>query len=220
MDTFDFSINYQFQSDLDDENPDRYVNNYDAEILVYKPSGELIKVGRLKFSIILINQIIDHNYDLFHVFDASDSILEFGMEFIDFENSEFNEHFMKHADEDMYLENLCLITEYELLPSFRGRNLGSKMLKDLYTRFGNGVGSIIINSTPFQQTVMNKIDEDQYDDDEFLKALTFEDAEFDEETAQLKINAFFQRSGFKYLTNNYFYINTHFHQPKLMSAEW
>jgi len=220
MDTFDYTINYMLQSDLDDENPDRYVNNYEAEILVYKPSGELIKIGRMYFSTILINQIIDQNYNLFHVFDSSISILDFGLEFIDFENKEYNEHFMKYADKDMYLENICLITEYELIPAFRGKNLGSKILKDLYTRFGNGVGAIIVNSTPFQQTIMNNIDEDQYEDDDFLKALTFEDAEYDEETAQLKIKAFFQRSGFKYLTNNYFYVNTHFDQPKLMAADW
>ena len=208
------------QSDLDNENPDRYVNNYEAEIMVYKPSGEYIKIGRLVFSIILINQIIEQNYDLFHVFDASKPILDFGMKFIDFENGEFNENFMNLADKDMYLDDLCIITDYELLPGFRGKRLGSKILKDLYTRFNNCTGAIIIKAIPFQQTINEKVKSGNYEEDAFTRAMNFEDAEFDEETAQLKLNAFFQRSGFKYLANNYFYINTHFKQPKLMAAEW
>ncbi len=220
MDNFDYTIKYLLKSDLEEENPERYVNHYEAEIFVDKPSGEPIKIGRMFFSIILIDQINNQKYNLFNVFNSSISILDFGLQFIDFKNHEYNEYFMKYADKDMYLENICLITEYELIPAFRGKNLGSKILKDLYTRFGNGVGSIFVSSTPFQQTIMKDIDEDKYEQDDFLKALTFEDAEFDEETAQLKIKAFFQRSGFKYLVRDYFYLNTHFHQPKLMAAEW
>ncbi len=220
MDSFDYTINYQLQSDLDDENPDRYANHYEAEVLVYKPSGELLKIGRMLFSIVLINQIIDQKYNMFHVFNSSAQVMDFGLQFIDFTNNEYNEFFMKYADSDMYLENFLLITEYELLPAFRGKNLGSKILKDLYTRFSYGIGAIFINSTPFQKTNMDNIDEDHYEDDDFLTALSFDDSEFDEETAQLKIKAFFQRSGFKYLVRDYFYINTHFHQPKLMAADW
>ncbi len=220
MDSFEYSINYHLQSSLNEESPDRYVNDYEAEILVYKSSGEFIQIGRVQFNIILVNQVRENNYNLFHVFDASSSILDFGMTYVDFETEEFNDTFMELTNNEMYLDNICLITEYDLLPAFRGKNIGAKIMKDIYLRFSTGVGAFFIKAIPFQSSLDDKGKNRYNEEDEFLKAMNFGDFEFDEETAQYKINAFFQRLGFKYLNDNYFYIDSNFQQPKLMSTDW
>lgn len=220
MESFEYSIKYSLESVINEEAPERYINKYDAEIFVKKLSGENLKVGRLLFDIILVNQAMEHDYYLYDIFDSFEETMLFAEEFIDFDTSDFKQNILDEADDDIFLENICLITELKLLPGFRGKNNGSKIIKDLYNRFSEGVGLFVIKSVPFQSTMVTKMKSGHYDDDAFSKAMKYEDLEFDEEIAQYKLNAFFQKLGFRYLSNDYFYLNTKFIQDKINSIEW
>lgn len=220
MESFEYSIKYCLESVINEEAPERYVNKYDAEIFVTKLSGENLKVGRLLFNIVLVNQATEHDYYLYDIFDSFQETMHFAEEFIDFDTSDFKQNILDEAEDDIFLENICLITELELLPGFRGKNIGSKIIKDLYNRFSEGVGLFVIKSVPFQSSMVTKIKSGYYEDDEFSKAMKYEDLEFDEEIAQYKLNAFFQKLGFRYLSNDYFYLNTKFIQDKINSIEW
>jgi GNAT superfamily N-acetyltransferase len=222
MESFDYAINYRMTSELGDDGIERFINEYNAEIIVSKPSGEKLKIGRLLFSIVLVNRVREEDANLLFVFDSSSTLADFASEFIDFEQEEFNDDFFNSLSDqdDIYLDNICVISELELLPGFRGKGLGAVILKDLYVRFGEWVGAIFISSTPFQNTMIEKMKSGYYEDDEFSKAMKYEDLEFDEESAQYKLNAFFQKLGFKYITNNYFLLNTRYKQPKLMAVDW
>lgn len=220
MESFEYSIKYCLESVINEESPERYVNIYNAEILVEKPSGEKLKVGRLVFNIILVNQVMEHDYHLYDVFDCLQETMTFGEDFIDFKTNEFRQEILNETDVDIFLDNVCLITDFELLPGFRGKNIGAKIIKDLYNRFNGGVGLFVIKSVPFQSTMAKNMKCNHCKDDEFLKAMKYEDLEYDEETAQYKLNAFFQKLGFRYLSNDYFYLNTKFTQKKINNIEW
>jgi len=212
---FDYKITYQLFSELDNSKTNCFINKYKADIFVESPTDEDLKIGQLVFDIILINQIVRYNQPILHICETTPEIFEFANQFIEFDDNEFNEHFNQITNNSIMLNDFCLIKEFKLLPGFRGKSIGPIILKDLYFRFSNAVDFIVIKSMPFQLK-KKRYNDKQHSDDEFLKAMTFDDLVFDEETAQLKLNAFFQKLGFKYVDKNYFLLDTRINQPKLV----
>ncbi len=218
MGSFDYSIKYQLQSTLGEETCNRFINRYTGEIFVDQASSDLI-VGRIHFSLILTNQIREKEFDLKKVLQSTERIKDFSKTFIDPEILEFNDSFLEKLHDPMLLENICLITKLELFPGFRGRRIGGKIIKDLHSRFSYGISLFIAKAVPFQITMIKNRSKGR-DEDKFYESMNFEDTAFDEETAQLKINAFFQRIGFNLFTNNYFFLDNRYAQEKINAIEW
>lgn len=214
---FDYSITYRLFTELDNNSPSCFINKYKADIMVVKPSGEDVKIGQMVFDIVLLNHFLENGLMLKDICQANSELCEFSKLYFDFETEEFNDRFNHITNNSIMLGDFCIIKEFKLLPGFRGKGIGPKILKDLYLRFSSSIDLIVIKSTPFQLKKKHYNDI-QHSDEEFLQAMTFDDLEFDEETAQLKLNAFFQRLGFKYLDLNYFYLDTRIRQPKIMAC--
>ncbi len=218
MGSFDYTIKYQLVSKLGEETTNRFVNHYRGDIFVDTASTEL-PIGRVHFCLLLTNQVREKDFELEKVLISSDEIQDFSNTFIDMEITEFNDSFNDLLSDPMLLENVCLITKLELLPGFRGKKIGAKVIKDLHSRFSYGINLFIMKSVPFQITMIKNRSKGKVDD-KFYESMNFEDTAFDEETAQLKINAFFQRLGFRLFKNNYFFLDNRYAQEKVNAVEW
>ncbi len=218
MGSFDYSIKYQLLSNLGEETTNRFINHYKGEILVDKASTVMV-IGRVHFSLLLTNQVREKDFDLTEVLKSTNYLQDFSNTFIDMEITEFNDSFNDRLSNPMLLENVCIITKLELLPGFRGKRIGEKVMKDLQTRFSYGINLFIAKAVPFQITMIKRRSKGA-EPDEFYDFMNFEDADFDEETAQLKINAFFQRMGFKIFNNNYFFLDNRYVHEKIKAIEW
>ena len=64
--------------------------------------------------------------------------------------SEFNDTLLSLLNDDIFLSNLLIIDRLEILPSYRGRNLGLIIMRRLIQRFSWGVGVIAIKPFPLQ----------------------------------------------------------------------
>ncbi len=218
MGSFDYSIKYQLQSTLGEETCNRFINNYTGEIIVDQATSNIV-IGRIHFSLILTNQVREKNFDMESILQTTEQIKDFTDNFIDMELLDFNDLFLDKLTNPMLFENICLITKLELLPGFRGRRIGAKIIKDLHSRFSYGISLFVAKAVPFQITMIKNRSKGR-DDDKFYEEMNFEDTAFDEETAQLKINAFFQRLGFNYFTKGYFFLDNRYAQEKINAIEW
>ncbi len=203
MGSFDYSINYQLDSDFQEDGACKFINNFKAEIFVQKSSGTPLKVGRFNFSIVLVNQIIELNKSPLDVLQEQEELIHICSKFIRLDNGQFLNDI--NAEQK---GNLCIIHDLDLLPGFRGKGIGVYTLTDFLCRFKSMFSTLCIQVVPFQTSVTKRKRIVGENLDDFTKSMRYEDGSFDEETVQLKLYAFFQKLGFSYYKDNLFYLNT------------
>ncbi len=215
MSTFDYSITYKLNSTLEDDSDCKFINNFEAEVFVDKDSGINMKVGQFKFSVILLSQIQQTRNDLLKTLETQEELIGNCEHFINLETGVFT----NKLDEEIKPGNICIIKELDLLPGFRGKKLGAIVLQDFYCRFQNLFSIITIEVIPFQLITARKKWKAGGKLDDFTQSMRYDDGDFDEETAKLKLFAFFQKLGFKFYTKNLFYLNTSIPQTKILESQ-
>ncbi|MGQ1787331.1 MULTISPECIES: hypothetical protein [unclassified Saccharicrinis] len=212
MSTFDYSIAYHLTSDLQEDKNGKYICNYKADIKVNKSSGDYLKVGQFSFTIILLNQIRHAGLQLIKILEQQEELINPCEQFVKLETGEF-----KNDLKEVIQGNICIIHQLDLLPGFRGKNIGASVIEDFCCRFKSMFSVLAVEVEPFQITTMKKKRKTGGELDEFSKAMKYEDDVFDEETAKLKLFSFFQKVGFSYLKKDWFYMSTSVTKPKAIN---
>ena len=202
MGSFDYSIAYHLISDLQEEASGKFICSYLADIEVKKSSGDNLKIGRFRFSIVLLNQIRSAGHNLLKILETKEELMHIAEKFITLDSCKFVPDL-----KDVESGNVCIVQELSLLPGFRGKGLGAMVMRDFIFRFISIFSVLAVKVVPFQvATVLEKRKTGGVLDD-FSLAMRYEDNVFDEETARLKLFAFFQKLGFTYFKDELFYLS-------------
>jgi GNAT superfamily N-acetyltransferase len=205
MDKDNITIEYRFDSALGRIEEYRYINRYQIEIYNDDDAAEPVLhelIGKVEVSLVLLSLLTDNQMSYFPVFETSQFLCELGEMFIDFKTNDFRGHF---AQEFAGISgNLLAIERFELLPEWRKRNIGKKVIKDIVLRFSGSCAAVMLKAFPLQQ-------EYQYADDrknDWEKKMQFNELTQDEEFANLKMFDYYQKMGLTQLENtDYFYLN-------------
>lgn len=149
-----YRIDYRFSSPIGDIDTSRYITTIYGEVLQdleEEDFGKNVIVGRIKLQLILVSLAFDSQYGLMEIFDNSQSLSEIGEIILDIENNELKEVICEYYD-TTFLENndICIIDRIEILPRFRGKRLGKKIIKDIYNRFSGSCGLFVLKAFPLQ----------------------------------------------------------------------
>jgi GNAT superfamily N-acetyltransferase len=159
-------------------------------------------IGKAEVSLVLLNLMMNQKIPYYQVFDNSQVLSELGETIMDFDENAFREPL---SDEIMSgSRNLLVINRLELLPEWRKKNIGKKIIKDIIWRFSGCCDLIILKAFPLQQ-------EYQYahsQKTEWEQKMQLHDLPQDEELSNYKVFSYYQRMGFTKLENtDYFYLN-------------
>lgn len=206
MSAFDYSIAYHINSDLSDDSPKKYINCIEAKIFVNSLSGKTLQVGRVFLKIVLLTQARKNKYNFQNIFNSYQATKNLARNVLCIPLNDFDAPLTINCSSSDFKTDICLIESIELLPSFRGKGVGKTIISDIIHRFGPMCSAFFVQAVPFQLKVMRNLVDEM---DEFTNQMQYTDAQFDEESAQFKLYAFFQKSSFDLLNDGYFVLENH-----------
>jgi len=131
----------------------RYITEYQIRIYLddtrgaeRKSQGESTEIGRAWVSLFLIGLAMDRQLSLIDVFDESGEYIDLYEHL--FDGEELIPVIQKNYES--FCLNLLYIRRIELLPNWRGKGLGRKLLKDIILRFDGCCGVVVLNAQPLQ----------------------------------------------------------------------
>lgn len=198
-----FTIKYIFNDILREEplgeDPNDFVNKIEFEVYLTDIHGKLSEViAKGQISQILFGLAIDHGYPIFEVMDASESILD--MSGVLFEFGE-DKHFWDKI-EDYFVDEIptnytiCYLEYLEILPNYRGKRIGKKIIKSMMERFYDSCGLWVVKGFPIQHSGV--IQRTAFENlDEWDQKMDYNSFEKDFEKSQYKLFHYFQQLGFQ-----------------------
>ena len=99
-----------------------------------------IMVGKFRLYYVDIDSAIDTGYiDVFDIFDAhSDSTVDYYDSLFDPDTMGFRENLQQLFNHEIFEQSVLIIDRLELLPGYRGKNLGLIIMRRLIQRFSAG----------------------------------------------------------------------------------
>jgi hypothetical protein len=89
--------------------------------------------------------------NLFDIFDAhSDSTAEYDNSLFDPEKADFSDNLRQLLKDEIFGLSLLIIDRLELLPGYRGQNLGLIIMRRLIERFSTSAGVVAIKPFPYK----------------------------------------------------------------------
>lgn len=205
MENYNIKINYRFKSYLGPLESLRYINEYKVKIYsidegVTPTKKELI--GKARLSLILLSLVMNDEMDFYEVFDHSQFLFEIGEAIFDFDKEEFKESLLEEMESSS--ANLLVIDRLELLPQWRHKGIGQKIIKDIILRFSGCCDLVILKAFPLQREVTNN----DTNISKWRKKMQMDKLPEDEEFSFFKVYSYYQKIGFKrYEDSGYFYLN-------------
>lgn len=200
-------LEYSFPSETGITESLRYITEYSIRIYldqyIETGSGERIdsvEIGRAKASLFLVGLGLDTDQSVFDVFDHSIEYINLYEELYD-EHEEYSKAIKGGREIDN--SNVLYIRRVELLPQWRGRGIGKKVLKDIIWRFTGGCGLVVLKSFPlqFEEGILEATDL-------WTQQLLLADLPKRKGSVQKKLDRFYQSVGFRKLADkNWHYLN-------------
>lgn len=141
----------QFLLSADD--PNDYVYSISGRIVEFADEEEDdILVGKFRLYYVDITSAINTGFtDVFEIFDAhSDSTVDYYESLFDPDTVGFSENLQQLFNHEIFEQSVLIFDRLELLPGYRGHNLGLIIMRRLIQRFSAGAGVVAIKPFPLQ----------------------------------------------------------------------
>lgn len=192
MEEFYYRIDYKFTSPLGYLEGSRYVTTISGDIIQEDEDGENVAIaGRITLHIVLVSLAQDNNYDLYEIFDEDAPLFEIGQAIFDFQYGEIKDKIRDYYNGEIVNSDIFVIERIEILPPYRGNNLGKKLLKDIYNRFSGACGLFVLKSFPLQ------FEMGVTENSEWNKQMKLDAFEKNGKKAVQKLKCFYKSCGFE-----------------------
>ena len=134
------------------DDPGDYIYPICGQIAKMDNDESDIAVGKFRMYYVDIASAINTGYiNVFDIFDAhSDSTAEYYDSLFDPDTEGFSKNLQRLFDYEIFEQNVLIIDRLELLPGYRGKNLGLIIMRRLIQRFSAGAGVVAIKPFPLQ----------------------------------------------------------------------
>ena len=114
--------------------------------------GDDILAGKFRLYYVDIASALNTGYtDVFEIFDAhSDSTVDYYESLFDPDTADFSENLQQLFNYEIFEQSVLIFDRLELLPGYRGHNLGLIIMRRLIQRFSAGAGVVAIKPFPLQ----------------------------------------------------------------------
>lgn len=203
MEVQEFTIKYSFNDILKEEPLGTFATDFvnEIEFNVYlndSYSKPTVLIAKGKISQILFSLAADYEFSFYELMNATQAILEMSEMLFDFdEESDFWAKIDAYFQEDVPLnQDICYLDFFEILPNFRKKGIGKKIITSLVERFYSSCGLWILQGVPTQHS--GYLDNIAFEDlDEWDQKMAYDDLDKDFEKSQYKLFNYFQQMGFQ-----------------------
>lgn len=131
------------------EDPGHFIQHIVGDVVATSDAGDEVIAGRFGIFYIDIAGAINEGMPVFDVMDFCDTTSRYYGALFD-GSHEFNKAVKMATRDDLPEMNLLVLDRLELLPQFRGRGRGLKILRQMIHRFSPGAGIVAMNPFPLQ----------------------------------------------------------------------
>lgn len=197
---------FSFTSGVGGLEASRFLNEYVINIKAHHfHDDKEVSIGSGKVILILLGLAVNQNYNPFYIFDSSHSLLELGENIYDFDTYELKEELQEFYNFEILSDNICFLERIEILPKYRSKGLGKKIIKNFVERFSGCCGLYALKAFPLQLEARKEKCQGWY------KKMRLDELEQDEEKAKHKLYSYYRTLGFDQPFNNEYF----FHNPVL-----
>lgn len=185
-------IKYQIESLLDDVDPESYIQEISGEVFIYSETGERrFKAGKIRAFRLNLTYALNNRLHWFDIFDChSNNIYRYYEALIDGEANDYRDSLWDDHREPCDTD-LLIIDRIEILPKYRGQQLGYFVVKDLVVNFGLTCGYVVLEPYPLQFDAEYLNDEKQY----LRMDMAFLDRNL--ERGKTRLAKYYQKIGFR-----------------------
>jgi GNAT superfamily N-acetyltransferase len=191
-------IQYSIESAFMSVGAGRYLQQISG-IIFYSPdmenADEGVEIGKIKADKLLLGEAANNGYRGFDVFDSDALVKEVGDAIYDFEKDDFADATHEHLD--ISFMDLLIVSRLEILPGYRGNDIGKYAIKDLYNNFIGGCGLITLKCFPLQ--LESRVPEHDPAAPKWTNDIQYDSMEADEEKSNYQLLAYYTSMGFKYI---------------------
>ena len=192
-----YRVDYTFSSFLNDgsigEEPSDYVSEISLNVYKIEDGKEEDQlIGKGCISLLHLNRALDQDFPLYDIFDATANILEMAQVIFNLDNEDdYWSKLDEYYNYDLLTSyDVCFIERIELLPEFRGKDIGKWVVKNILERFYGSCGLVVLHAFPLQHE-----DRDP-SPSKWVEKMKLQDLERDLEQAQYKLFHYYQQMGF------------------------
>jgi len=184
-------IQYSFRSSLGSVENYRYCQEITGKILDTDEAGEPIaEVGSIHAYKLLIGLARNEGWEPEAVFDTENQLEKLGKKIYDFAKDDWHQAINDHFSDDAFESDVFFITQIEILPRYRGLDIGAHAIKDICNNFSESCSFVVLDCFP-PQFLEGRIEDESFEKMEYYKFTN------DKETAYYKLLAYFQKIGFE-----------------------
>lgn len=151
------------------------------------------EIGRLFADKLLLSTGMSHGWTPYTVFDTHQYLMDLGSVGWDFEAEDFYPVLLKFFAYDLIATDILYIHTIEILPEYRGMQIGEHAMKDAANNFEAGCSLIITACLPLQHTSWGRKDK------EWRKKMRYDLFEKGKRKARVRLIQYLKRTGFYYL---------------------
>jgi GNAT superfamily N-acetyltransferase len=207
MDELVIELSWESTSVIDDEfgEPDNVIYPYCGDVLGVDENNNRTKIGKFNALYVDVGRAMDEQEQILDVLDCHSSSTAEYFEPIFGNNAPWFSGAVEKISRGEFVGfNLLILDRLEILPEFRGRGLGLKVLRHMMVRFSPGAGVIAMKVFPLQhESEQTAEDEDKR---AWRKLLSLDSFIDDEEISTAKLKVYYERLGFESLPNSNFMV--------------
>lgn len=183
--------------------PDDLIYLYYGDVLGIGEDDSRSRIGKFRAQYVDVGRAMNKREAIFDVLDChSSSTVEY-FEPIFGENSPcFSEAVEEVTNGEADGCNLLILDRLELLPMFRGHNIGLKILRHMMVRFSPGAGLIALKAFPLQLECESTDAEERI----WREQLGLETFVQDEKLSISKLQSYYSKLGFRLLPDSKFMV--------------
>lgn len=188
------TLKYSFESSLGPTENYRYKQSVFCKIMLQDETGkDLETIGHLFIDRLLFGAGINNGWGHFEIFDTEQYLMDLGSLIWDFERNDYVEPLLEFFEYDLNEVDLLYIHTVEVLPAYRGMQIGEHVIKDAANFFEAGCSLIVTDCLPLQHTGWLVTDKT------WRRKMKYSLFEKDKVRAKQKVVNYLQRTGFYYL---------------------
>lgn len=134
---------------VDDQEPNSFHKYIEGAIRLSSFEGTKVRVGSFSIIVIDVEAAVNAKVGMFDMFDCSSRTVDYFDLYTG--DMDFAPNVIEAlGGEDRWTPNMLILERLELLPKFRGREIGLRVLRWLQFHFGTGCGIVAIKPYPLQ----------------------------------------------------------------------
>jgi len=135
---------------LETEDPNDFLYETHGTIVYIDESDQETLLGKFCLYYADIENASEEGFKAFEVLDTHSHTVEYCKSIYGLNGSEFNKKLLTLLNSDVMGNNLLILDRLEILPRYRGKNLGLIITRRLIQRFSSGAGVVGIKPFPLQ----------------------------------------------------------------------